>query len=64
MISIIGFERNMANICIFGIIVGKLRHRKKICSIILFKVDKKPKLGFHYTILTLGKAACLRFESG
>ena len=44
----------MANASIHGIVVGKLRHGKKLCPIILFKVDKDSKVGFHYIILLFG----------
>ena len=44
----------MAGTSILGIVVGKLRHGKKLYQIILLKVDKGSKVGFHYTILPFG----------
>ena len=41
----------MANASIFGIVVSKLYHEKKLCPIILFKIDKGLKVRFYYTIL-------------
>ena len=52
----------MANTGIFGVIVGKLRHEKKPCLIILLKVDKSSKVGFYYTILAFGLTVCLWVE--
>ena len=49
---------------IFSIIVSKLYYRKKPYSIILFKVDKELKVGFHCAILPFNLADCLRVEGG
>ena len=53
----------MANISIFGIIVDKLCHGKKLYLIILLKVDKNLKIGFYYTILPLNLVVCLQIKS-
>ena len=39
MISIIKLKKYMANTSILGIIINKLCYRKKLCPVILFKVD-------------------------
>ena len=52
----------MAGASIFSIIVSKLYHEKKPCPIILLKVDKNLKIGFHYTNLSLCLAVCLQVE--
>ena len=52
----------MAGTGIFGIIVSKLRNRKKPCLIILLKVDKSLELGFHYTILSFSLAIHLQVK--
>ena len=44
----------MAGAGIFGIIIGKLRYKKKSCLINLLKVDKGSKVGFYCTILLFG----------
>ena len=49
----------MASASIYGIMIGKFRHKKKPCLIILIKVDSSLKLGFHYAILSLGLALYL-----
>ena len=54
----------MANVGILGIIVGKLRYRKKPYPIILLKVDKSSKISFHYTILPFGLTISLLVEGG
>ena len=53
----------MAGIGILGAVVGKLRHGKKSCPIILLKVDKSLKIDFHCTILPFGLIVCLWVES-
>ena len=52
-------EKCMVSIGILGIVVGKLCYEKKLYSIILLKVDKGLKIGFHYTILLFGLTICL-----
>ena len=54
MISAIELKKSVANVSIFGIIIGKLRHKKKLCPIILFEVDKDLKISFHCGILSFG----------
>ena len=54
----------MAGASIFGIIVSKLYHKKKLCPIILFEIDKSSKLAFYYTVLLLSLAIYLKIESG
>ena len=49
----------MANISIFTIIIGKFRNKKKLYLVILFKIDKDLKIGFHYTILPFDLTICL-----
>ena len=53
----------MASASILGIIIGKLYHTKKICSIILFKVDKNSKISLYYAILSLGLTVHLWVKS-
>ena len=53
MIFAIELEKYMANTGILGIIISKLRYGKKLCPIILLKVDKGLEIGFHCTILLL-----------
>ena len=63
MISTIEPEKYVAGTTIFGIIIGKLYHKKKPCLIILLKVDKSSEIGFDYTILPLNLAIYLRVEN-
>ena len=51
MVSAIKLEGRMASASIFGIVMGKFRHGKKLCPIILLKVDKSLKIDFYYAIL-------------
>ena len=63
MISVIELEKYVAGAGIFGIVIGKLRHKKKPCLIILLKIDKGLEIGFHHTILPLCLIVCLRVEN-
>ena len=60
----IELERFVTGVGILGIIVSKLCYRKKPCLIILFQVDKDPKIGFHCAILSLSLAVRLQVEGG
>ena len=64
MIFAIELKKCVAGVGILGIVVSKLRYRKKLCPIILFKVDKGLEIGFHHTILLLNLAVCLQMEGG
>ena len=44
----------MTSASIFGIILDKLRHRKKLYSIILLKIDKDLEVNFYCAILPFG----------
>ena len=59
MIFAIELEKYINGASIFGIIIGKLCYKKKLCLIILFKVDKSLKINLYYTILSLNLAICL-----
>ena len=54
----------MASAGILGVVIGKLRHRKKLYQIILFKVNKGLKVGFYRTILPFGLTVRLWVEGG
>ena len=54
----------MASAGILGIVVSELRYGKKLCLIILLKVDKSLEVGFHRTILPLSLTVCLWVEGG
>ena len=54
VISAIELQKYMADAGILGVVIGKLRYRKKPCLIILFKVDKDSEVSFHHTILPFG----------
>ena len=59
IIFAIELKRHIANASIFNIIIGKLYYKKKLCLIILYKVDKSPKIDFYYAILSFDLAICL-----
>ena len=52
----------MTSASIFGVIVDKLSYRKKLCLVILFKVNKDPKIGFYHAVLSFGLAVRLWIE--
>ena len=64
MISTIELEKYIAGAGIFGIVIGKLYHRKKPYPIILLKVDKGLKISFHCTILPFSLAIYLQVKDG
>ena len=43
IIFVIKFEKRVINTSIFSIIINKFFHKKKLCLIILFKIDKAQK---------------------
>ena len=47
-------EKFVASTGIFGVVIGKLRHRKKLYLNILLEVDKDLEVGFHCAILPFG----------
>ena len=64
MISAVELEKYAVNIDIFSVIIGKLYHKKKLCPIILLKVDKSLEVGFYCIILSLSLAVYLQVKSG
>ena len=64
MVSVVELKRRMANASILGIIISKLCNRKKLCSVILLKVDKNLEISFYYTILLFDLTVCLWVEGG
>ena len=62
MISAIELKKCVANTGILSIVLGKLCHEKKPCSIILLEVDKGLGISFYCTILSPSLVICLRVE--
>ena len=62
MISAIKLEKYMVDADIFGIIVNKLYYKKKLCSIILFKINKSSKIEVYYIVLLFSPAIYLKIE--
>ena len=59
VISTIELQKRVADASIFGIIIGKFRHKKKPCPIILIEIDKGLKIDFYHTNLLFGLTICL-----
>ena len=49
---------------VFGVVIGKLCHRKKLCLVILLKIDKGLVVCFHCIILPFGFAIRLQVKVG
>ena len=49
--SEIKLKKCITGISIFGIIVSKLCQIKKLCLVILLKIDKNSKVSFYHAIL-------------
>ena len=64
MISTIKLKKYIANTYIFGIIVNKFCYRKKLCLVILFKVDKSLEIDFYYSILFFDLAIYFKIKDG
>ena len=62
MIFAIELKKYVANVGIVGIAVGKFYYGKKLCPIILLKVDKGSKVGFYCIILLFGLTVHLWVE--
>ena len=62
MIFLIKLKKYIAGADIFGIIINELCYKKKLCPIILFKVDKGLKIDFYYTVLLFSLAIYLKIE--
>ena len=62
MILAIEFEKYVASISIFSIIIDKLYHKKKQCLIILFKLNKNPKISLYCTMLSFSLAIYLSIK--
>ena len=50
MVAIIQLKKHVVVTCIFGIIVYKLGYKQNPSLIVLFKVDKSPKIYLYSTI--------------
>ena len=58
------FEKHVASTSIFGIIIDKLYYKKKLCPIILIKIDKGLKINIYYTMLFFNLSIYLKIKSG
>lgn len=54
----------MAGSYFFGIVINKFGYKKELSLVILFKIDKSLKIGFHCTIVTIGLTVNLKIKSG
>ena len=59
MESAVKLKKCMVSISILGVIIGKLRHEKKLCLIILLDVNKGLEVDFHHAILPFILSLCL-----
>ena len=64
MISAIELKKYIVGISIFSVIISNLYYKKKLCPIILLKIDKNSEVGFYYTILPLSLAIYLYIKGG
>ena len=64
MIFAIELKKYMIGVGVFGVIVSKLYYRKKLCPVILLKINKSLKISFYYTILPFSLAICLWIKGG
>ncbi len=64
METAVQFERGVAGIGVFHIVISKFRYRQQPSPVILLIVDEGPEIGLHRAFLFLCLAICLRLESG
>ena len=64
MIFAIKLEKYMAGAGILGVIINKLCHKKKLCPIILLKVNKSLEVSFYCIILSFDLIVHLWVEGG
>lgn len=62
MITTIQFEKCVANIVVFYIIIGKFSHWQRVCLIVLPEIQNGFEMNLHGTVLLLGLANSLRVE--
>lgn len=63
MIITIKFKKDIANICVFYIIISKFGYYQKFNPVILLKIDKNLKVNFYNTILLIYLAISLLVKS-
>ncbi len=64
MEAAVEFERGIAGVDIFRIIIGKFSHWQEPCPVILLVVDKGPKVGLHCAILPFSLPVSLGVKGG
>lgn len=60
IVATIQLKKYITNAGVFCIIIGKLNHWKKLCLILLFKVDKDLKVNFYNIVLLLNLIVYLK----
>lgn len=63
MVVTVEFTRCVISTCILCIFIGKFSYEKEFSSVILLVVDKNPKVGLYYSVLSLGLDVSLRIKS-
>lgn len=61
--TIVKLKKSVINIGIFCIIVNKFYHKKKLCLIVLFIIDKGLEIGLHYIIISFDLVIYFGVES-
>lgn len=52
----------MTSICISYIVIYKFHYKQMFYLVILLLIDKSPKLGLYYIVLSFDLAICLKIE--
>lgn len=63
VIAAIQLKKYMVSVCIPGIIISKLNNKPKLFSVILYPIDKEPKIYFYYIVLSFSLPINLRVKS-
>ena len=64
MIFAIELKKHIISICIFNIIIDKFCCKKKLCSVILFSINKSLKVDLYHLILFFDLAIYIKIKSG
>lgn len=63
VVAVVQLKRCVADAGIFRIIIAKFSYWKKLCPVVLLKVDKSSKVSFYYFDLPLGLTVSLKMKS-
>lgn len=64
MIIIVKLKNYITNVCVHGIVISKFCHWLKPSLVVLFLIDKNPKISLHGAILPVSQTIYLSIKGG